>query len=412
LLASACALGVCGAFFWAAQAGMLSWNGDYTRTVANVKMLGALAGITAGLPWLRAGLRPCAVLAASIVVGALTARWLVLVPLSFAWLAVRVSRSGWQTRLKLLLLLGVWLAVVVGKWLGPSWLGLSSGVLSMYWACLPAAVICLVVERARGQLAGIGALEEWIYLLAPPRFFLPFLQPISARTFVGSRQRVLTPKLALRALGLGLYGVVCLLPLKYAHYSIKNPGEGLLLWFRLPLLLENAVLIYAVNAARIFCGVALLRLLGYSLGSGFRFPLLASSFSEIYRRWNYYFFEFVTSIFYLPLVSRLRRAMPLSLAYVLAGYPSILLGVWTLDNITFQLAIGHNAKPVLEQLLDWRELLGYFGIWSLIILPQVALSKFRRLRRRLAWRVLAHVATATVAMGVLAATFYYGVGLY
>jgi len=365
------------------------------------------------MPWLEPKLRPRAALAGSILVGALITGWLILVPLLFAWLTVSVSRRTWPTWHKLVLLLGTWTAAVLLKWLVRNGYGLPWGGLSMYWSCLPAAVICLVVERARGQLDGVTRSDEWTYLLAIPRFFLPFLQPIGARAFVQSRQRRQTPRLALDALGLGLYGVACLLVIMHTHYAIKPPHEALSFAHHAPRVLRNAVRIYAINAAPIFCAVALLRLLGHHLGSGFRFPLLATSFSDLYRRWNYYFYEFVSSIFYLPLVSRLRRWLPLRVAYILAGYPSILLGVWALDNVTFQLAIsGRNAETLVRQVTDWRDLLAHAGIWSLIILPPVAFAAFRRFRKQLWWRVGSVTLTLAAAMGMVTALFYLGVTMY
>jgi D-alanyl-lipoteichoic acid acyltransferase DltB (MBOAT superfamily) len=199
---------------------------------------------------------------------------------------------------------------------------------------------------------------------------------------------------------------------QYTHYAIKNPSDAFPLATDPWLITQNGLRIYAFNATTIFCAVAQLRLLGYDLGSGFRFPFLSSSVAEFYRRWNYYFFEFSTSIFYLPLAARLRRWLPVRVAYVLAGYPSVLLGVWAMHEVLYQVPLGLYGKAALDQLKDWRQLAGYVLVWSCIILPQLALAPFRSLRRSLWWRVAGHVATVGVGVAILVLCFYFGVAVY
>jgi hypothetical protein len=412
VLISACALAVCGAFYWASTQGAFRFTGAYGRTWLAGAVLALIALMGGALPWLHPKQGPKLILAGSLLVGALCLRWLLAIPLLFAWLTVWVSRRPWRTWQKLVLLLGTWTALAVLKWTLPTLSNWRFSALSMYWACLPPAIICLVVERGRGWLEGGQAWEEWAYLLSPPRFFLPFLQPIGARRFIQSRQATLTPRLALSALGLALYGVLVKLVGNHLDYTVRSPSQDLLRLDHVPRLVENGLLIYAVNAGQIFCAVALFRLLGYGLGSGFRYPLLSSSFSDLFRRWNYYFYEYVSSIFYLPLVSRFQRWMPLWLAYILAGYPSILLGVWVLDNVTFQLAIGKNATPVANELMAWPQLAAYAGIWSLIIFPQVIFARARRFRKRWWYRAGAHALTLAAGVAILIAVYSLGVAIY
>ena len=245
-----------------------------------------------------------------------------------------------------------------------------------------------------------------------PRFFLPFGQPIGARHFTDSYKQTIAPRLALSALGLGLYGAFLQWLIKDLEYISKVPQVDLWRIEHVPHLANNAVLIYCLNAAQIFCAVAVFRLLGYGLGSGFRFPLLASSITDGFKRWNYYYYGFVSTIIYLPLVSKLRRWMPLWLAYVLAGYPSIVLGVWAFDNIALQIAFNWNSTALRNELTNWREFSGYLVAWSLIIVPQVLLAPFRRFRKHWWWRVAGHVATITVGIVMLVALFSLGVAIY
>lgn len=390
---------------------MLSLPGAYHDTPATLLLLGLMLAVFASLPWLRPRHRPDVALLGSILTGALVTRWLIVVPLLFAALAVRVSRSPWAPWRKLALLFAVWLAVAVLGWFEPGGAGLRYGTLAVYWSCLPAAIICLVTERARGQLDGVEVRHEWAYLLAMPRFVAPFVQPIGAGRFVRSWQTGDSGRRALRALALGLYAIGGFLVIKYTHYSVKSSIDTLSLSEHGPRIARNGLRIYAYNATAIFFAIPMLRLLGYDLGSGFRFPLLASSFADVYRRWNYYFFEFASSIFYLPLVSRLRRWLPLSLSYAVAGYASFFCGLWLLERVS-RLPSSKYGTELFTQLADWRGLLTYAAVWSLIIWPQVLLAPARRWRRFWWWRAAGRVAAVGLGVAILVVLFSLQLTLY
>jgi hypothetical protein len=281
----------------------------------------------------------------------------------------------------------------------------------MYWTCLPAAVIWVVVERARGRHEDATARDELAYLIALPRFFFPVLQPFGIRAFVEARQRQ-SLRLALSALGLVLYGLLLIYLGSLLHPRIRSRHEELLYAFQVRRVLENWGLIYCTNAAALFCAVSLFRLLGYDLGSGFRFPALATSLTDLFRRWNYYYYEYVVSVFYGPLVGYLRRRMPLALAYVLAGYPAILLGVWVPSYVLSYLVGASSFDPVLRSLGSWERLLGYAAFWSLMILPQVVVPRFGRLRKYRWWAVVTNALTLATVFFTLLALYYFRVNVY
>jgi hypothetical protein len=411
LVASACAFGLFAAFYAVDQRGLLLWSGRF-NTDSHEVTFGALALVAALLPWVTPRWRSCVLLASSLLFGARMLHELIVVPALLAWLATRVARTDWQNWRKLTLLLGFWVAVPVVSWILPSTNRLRYGELWLYWTCLPAPLICLVIERGRGQLNHATRLDEWLYLLALPRFFMPFLQPIGAARFIDSWHKKRALRLAPRGLLLGLYGMLGFFVIQYTHYAIKNPSDAFPIAQDPWLIAQNGLRIYAFNATTIFCAVAQLRLLGYDLGSGFRFPFLSSSVSEFYRRWNYYFFEFSTSIFYLPISAKLRRWLPTRLAYVLAGYPSVLLGVWSLDKIFYQIPLGRWGAALWVQVRDWNSLAPYVFMWTLIIVPQALLTPLRRWRGFTWWRVVSHVTLLSLVVGLLTLFFYFGVTIY
>lgn len=410
LLASVAAVLVAGELLLASRWGALLWNGRNDRTGDTLIALSLVVVCGVASPWLAPRRRTPFALLGSLLMGALTTRALILVAVGFAWLCSRVSRTVWPIGAKLALLLGCWAAVTIARGWAPSGSAFGYGSFFLYWACLPPAVICLVVERSRGHLEGVTAFEDASYLLALPRFFLPFLQPIGAKRFFDSRS-VASNRLSWQAVGLAAWAVLCMLGVAGLHYQIRGAGNTSLATLAAHVT-SNAALIYCVNAATIFGAIAMFRTLGYDLGSGFRFPLLASSFADLYRRWNYYFFEFVSGIFYLPLISALRRRLPMALSHVLAGFMSVWLGVWMMDNFFFQLGIAGWGPEVRREMSDVADLIAHVGIWSLIVVPPVLFAGLRPLRKKRWWRATSHGATLVCCVAVTCALYWWGLTLY
>lgn len=410
ILASIGALVVAAEFFVAFQVGALPWNGQRELLGPTTMALALIAFCGVARPWVGSKRHDAFALLVSVAMGTLVVRMLVLVAIGFAWLCSRVSRLGWPTWQKLTFLLAAWLFVTVERGLAPSGPVFAYGPFFLYWACLPTAVICLVVERSRGRLEGATLLQDATYLLALPRFFLPFLQPIGVRKFLDSR-RPPSGRLALRAAGLGALAVACMFAMSRLHYQVRAAGVVHVPHVALHVL-NNGLLVYVVNASMIFGAVALFRTLGYDLGSGFRFPLLATSFGDLYRRWNYYFFEFVSENLFLPLISAWRRRLPLGLAYLAAGYVSIALGVWAVDNFVFQIGVFGLGPQVAHEVTDVTDLAVHGLIWSLIIIPPLVLSRARHLKARRWWRSLSHAATLLVGGAVLLLLYWFGIALY
>ncbi len=358
-----------------------------------------MAAVLATLPWLPSHSRSRVVFGLSLVVAAWLLRGLVIVPVAFTWLALRTVGQSWRRAHKLSLLLGVWVVVAVLGWFVIPHLSRYLA-LAGYWGALPAAIIWLVLDHERGRLEGVSTHEKWLYFLAFPRFCAPFIHPIGAARFVRSWRATHSPWFPLRALLLGIYAIAAFWVLEHTHFAAMSSTDVFSLTEHGPRVFRNGVHIYAYNCGSIFLGISLLRVAGYELGSGFNWPGLASSPSEFFRRWNYYFFDFASNVIFVPLVTRLRRWLPMWIAYVIGGYASFALGVWVLDILS-RFPQTYLGVGTLEALTNVHDLRVHFAFWSMIIVAQLLIMPARRLRHFWWWRAAGHVGTWGLAISGL-----------
>jgi hypothetical protein len=295
--------------------------------------------------------------------------------IGYAVLVVVLARAPGPVFPRALLALGLWVAASVPKlWMDASHFRLHLPFY-LYWVGIPFAAIYLIVERARGVLDDISWRDECMYLLALPRFYIGFYQPISPAKFFASEETGPSAKRAWMGLALGTYGAALeflrLHMVFVTHHKRGTPipaGVPQVEWL-LPA--NNAVYAYIVNASCIFIAVGLFRVLGYNLGSGFRYPLASRSFSEFFRRWNYYIYDAVMSLFFFPLVGRFRRWMPLGAAAIVGAYLAILFGSFGLNTVLVPMAAAKDAFGTARRLLAPEHIFFYAVYWSAIILPQL-----------------------------------------
>jgi hypothetical protein len=151
---------------------------------------------------------------------------------------------------------------------------------------------------------------------------------------------------------------------------------------------------YARVAHQIFLAVAVFRLLGFDLSSGYRRPFLSHSFSELFRRFNHYVRDAVVSLFYFPLIGHLRGRMSARAAAIVASYVAIFVGSFVLNDLLVPVAVSIDpveAAAYHANLVHVASLLLY---WTLIILPSAGVAPGRRAPpadRRRRWLQIAAV---------------------
>lgn len=316
----------------------------------------------------RAILLAAAVIAAPLVLGAWCIAW-------FVWAAwvIAVVRARVHLAVRFAAAATVWAAVPVARW---CWLdGAAQAdtiLLAMVWAGQLYAALYLAIEREREPPARRPTIaSDAFYLLAPPRLLAPFFQPISPRLLARVERGALPAALLWRAAGLAGCAVLAAvlttqLPALARHVDSRP--------------LVHAIRFgefYARFTCAIFTAIAMFRMLGFDLPSGFRRPFLSRSFAEFFRRFNHYVRDAVLSVFYFPLLGRLRHALPPRGATIASAYLAILFGSFALHDLLVPLALTVEPGWVIGRYADPVRVAGLVALWTLIIVPTAGLAPRR-----------------------------------
>jgi hypothetical protein len=174
-----------------------------------------------------------------------------------------------------------------------------------------------------------------------------------------------------KGLTLGLYGTALVAVIHFIR-RYTAPGVPLAQHMCLDFVGE-----YCLAANQIFVSMALFRLLGFDLPSGFHLPFAATSFRDFFRRWNHYIRDAVLVLFYFPFLGFLRTRMSARMATVVAAYLAIIVGSFFLNNTVVVLTTGADLNHALLRVFHPFNLTILIIFWSAIILPRMTLAARR-----------------------------------
>jgi hypothetical protein len=187
-----------------------------------------------------------------------------------------------------------------------------------------------------------------------------------------------------RGAGLGAWGVVSAIAawrLVQTVRTIRQPTVHAIAHHRLVFELLRFVAGYAHLTYTIFLAVAVYRLLGFELPSGYRRPFLSQSFGEFFRSFNHYVRDAVLSLFYFPILGHLRHHARPRLATIGAAYASIVIGSFLLHDLLVPFAISVEPVGTFAFFLDPVRVASMVAMWTLIIVPNAGIAPRRRAPR-------------------------------
>jgi hypothetical protein len=329
---------------------------------------GAFGCAFAPVGWRRQILLGVALIAAPILLGAWAVVW-------FGYVAgvIAVARAPIPVLAQVAVSLIAWAIVPVARvcWLDGD-AQAHTIVLSILWGGQLYAAFYLVIERARELPARRSTvLADAFYLLALPRLVVPFFQPISPRQLARCERPDMPLDRIWRAAGLAAYAAgVAVLAWTLGGVARRIDYPPLVLAVRFCHL-------YARATYTIFIAVAMFRLLGFYLPSGFRTPFLSRSFAEFFRRYNYYVRDAVLSLFYYPLLGRLRHSLSPRAATIVSAYAAIVLGSFLLHDLLVPMVTTIEPSSVIGYYVDPVRIAGIVALWTLIIVPTAGMGPRR-----------------------------------
>lgn len=327
----------------------------------------------------RAILLAAAALAAPIALGAWSAVWL-----GYAACVIAAARARVPIIARLAACAALWATVPLARW---RWLDgeaqADTIILAILWAGQLYSAFYLVVERERELPAQRSTVVgDAFYLLALPRLVTPFFQPISPRRLARSERAGATPDM-IRAAGLAAYAAgLAVIAWALAEAAPRIAPRPLALAVEL-------CAFYARATYPIFTAVAMFRLLGFELPSGFRAPFLSRSFAEFFRRYNTYVRDAVLSLFYFPLLGRLRHRLPPRAASVVSAYAAIAVGSFVLHDLLIPMSTTIEPGSTVGTYLDPVRVAGFVTLWTLIIVPTAGIAPRREPARSRTRTILA-----------------------
>jgi hypothetical protein len=313
----------------------------------------AFGSAIAPASWRRAILLTAALIGAPIALGVWSAAWL-----GYAALVIAIARAPIHVVARVIASLVGWAALPVVRvvWLDGG-AQADTILLSILWAGQLYSALYLILERER-ELPDLRstALADAFYLLALPRLVTPFFQPISPRQLAGCERPEMAANRIWRAAGLAAYAAgLAVLATTLGELAWRIAWEPLALGVRF-------CQYYARVAFTIFTAVAVFRLLGFDIPSGFRTPFLSRSFAEFFRRYNYYVRDAVVSLFYYPLLGRLRHGRSPRAATILSAYLAIVIGSFLLHDVLIPMATTTDPRSALRYSVDPARMIGLVGV--------------------------------------------------
>lgn len=261
-------------------------------------------------------------------------------------------------RIGLLLAAGVLLAI------------LRSGSSSLFWPVVGSMFmfrLILFVSDTRGQPRMPPLRESLPYFFLIPNVCFVLFPVVDFSTYQQTRQAKLSSENCQQGINWIVLGITHLLVYRAIRYWILPPPGSIENINTLLLFLATNYGLYLRVAGQFHLAVGILHLYGFRLPRTHDWFFFASSFTDIWRRINIYWKDFMSKMFFMPAFFRLRRycgdpiAVCLAVMWVFMGtwiahswQVFWLLGEFPLSLLDAQLWLGAGVFVAANALHDYR----------------------------------------------------------
>lgn len=245
------------------------------------------------------------------ILGLINSVWLLAIGLGLIGLAHLPVSYG--LRALILLSAGVFLGVVRGGWIEASWMEVIWPILaSMFMFRMIVYLYDLKYGKAKPTLAST---LSYFFLL--PNVVFPFFPIIDYATFRRTYYDVEQHTIYQKGLGWMVRGIIHLLLYRYINYYVMLAPQDVTSAAELVRYLIANFGLYVRISGQFHFIVGLMHLFGFNLPETHHLYFLASSFTDMWRRINIYWKDFMLKVFYYPVYFRIRQWGP-TISMVLA----------------------------------------------------------------------------------------------
>jgi D-alanyl-lipoteichoic acid acyltransferase DltB (MBOAT superfamily) len=235
------------------------------------------------------------------ILGFANSAWLIGIGLCFIGIC-HLPVSYW-TRIAILLVVGILLATLRVGWISAPWLDVIWPILaSMFMFRLIIYLYDLKHGKAKPTLTST---LSYFFLL--PNVVFPFFPVVDYSTFRRTYYNDEQDQIYQRGMQWMLRGVLQLIIYRYIYYYVATTPEAVTNTTELVRYLISNFALYIRISGQFHLIIGILHLFGFNLPETHHLYFLASSFTDLWRRINIYWKDFMMKVFYFPIYFRIRQ---------------------------------------------------------------------------------------------------------
>jgi hypothetical protein len=235
------------------------------------------------------------------ILGVVNSVWLIGICLGF--IGICHLPVSYNTRVAILLVAGAALVALRAGWIQASWLDVIWPVLA---SMLMFRLIIYMYDLKHGK-ATPTLISTLSYFFLLPNVVFPFFPVVDYSTFRRTYYNDDQHQIYLKGLQWMLRGVIQIILYRYVNYYLMlAPGDVTNSLELIRYLIANFAL-YLRISGQFHLIIGVLHLFGFNLPETHHLYFLASSFTDLWRRINIYWKDFMMKVFYYPIYFRIRH---------------------------------------------------------------------------------------------------------
>jgi len=304
----------------------------------------------------------------ALLLGPVQGAW--LVGLGLALIGIAHLPARFSVRLVLILLAGAALAILRGGLLKAPW---SSGLWTIFGAMFMFRMIVYLYDL-KNHAAPFGLWRSMAYFFMLPNVCFTLFPVVDYKTFSRGYYKIDPFVTYQTGVNWIFRGLIQLVLYRAVYQYLPSDPASIESASGAALFLVRPYLLYLRISGSFHLAIGMLHLFGFNLPrTNFNY-LLASSFTDYWRRVNIYWKDFLQKIFFNPFYLRFKRGMNATTALVLTTFIAF-FATWALHS--YQWFWIRNTFPVI-----WQDIV-FWSVMGMLVLANMLFENRRGRQRRI-----------------------------